>query len=215
MWSLNTIFPIKLALGEIKNLEIRENNAAYQELLNCAKGYADRYQKLNIGQIPGVEAARELFHSIGLDPTKRRPSSEALLRRALKNKDMYSINPLVDLGNWCSLEFLLPICVYDANKIKGDVNIRLGKEGESYLGHNNREVNLSGRFTIADASGPFGSPMTDSVRTAVYEKTKQAILTIFAPGSYSTELLNKRMHVFLERAINFCNGEIIKQEILE
>ena len=127
-----------------------------------------------------------------MDPIKHRPSSEALLRRALKGKNYFSINTLVDLGNWCSLDFLLPICVYDADKTEGDITARLGHESESYYGHNNREINLYNRYLIADKKGPFGSPITDSIRTAINEKTKNAILIIFAPENYEDNLLKKQ-----------------------
>ncbi|HPR17358.1 MAG TPA: phenylalanine--tRNA ligase beta subunit-related protein, partial [Candidatus Cloacimonadota bacterium] len=153
--------------------------------------------------------------AIGMDPTKHRPSSEALLRRALKGLEYYSINTLVDIGNWCSLEFLLPICVYDADKIMGQVTARLGREDESYLGHNNREVNLHNRFVIADAKGPFGSPVTDSIRTAVDVNTKNAILIIFSPQDYDENMLKKQMLIFAERVKEICGGEKTNSFILK
>ena len=53
-------------------------------------------------------AVRGMFRRTGLDPTKRRPSSEALLRRVRKGEALPRINSLVDVCNWCSLEFQLP-----------------------------------------------------------------------------------------------------------
>jgi DNA/RNA-binding domain of Phe-tRNA-synthetase-like protein len=38
----------------------------------------------------------------------------------------------VDVCNWCSLEFQLPYGLYDAAHVEGDVELRLGREGESY-----------------------------------------------------------------------------------
>ncbi|MDA1185968.1 MAG: hypothetical protein O2930_15165 [Acidobacteria bacterium] len=54
---------------------------------------------------PGALAAvRTMYRRVGLDPTKRRPSSEALLRRVSKGDALPRINSMVDVCNWCSLE---------------------------------------------------------------------------------------------------------------
>jgi DNA/RNA-binding domain of Phe-tRNA-synthetase-like protein len=51
-------------------------------------------------------AVRAMYKRVGLDPTKTRPSSEALLRRVRRR--LPRINSMVDVCNWCSLEFQLP-----------------------------------------------------------------------------------------------------------
>ena len=209
MWKIESNTPIKLAVIDIINITVTQKKTAYNKLLKCAAEYAQKYQNINIGEVQDVKNARQLFRAIGIDPTKHRPSSEALLRRALKGKDYFSINTLVDLGNWCSLNFLLPICAYDADKIEGDITVRLGKEGESYFGHNNREVNLHNRYLIADEKGPFGSPIADSVRTAVDENTKNTILIIFAPGNFDEGLLKKQAEIFAERVMDICGGKVM------
>ncbi|MBN1560787.1 hypothetical protein EH223_01795 [candidate division KSB1 bacterium] len=114
-WTMTTQLPVQLAVAEIKDVRVGKNTTAYDRLAACARRYADLYQGTP-GDIPGVQNARQFFRAIGIDPTKRRPSSEALLNRALKNKELYSVNVLVDIGNWCSLDFLLPTCIYDVNK---------------------------------------------------------------------------------------------------
>ena len=50
-------------------------------------------------EVPGAADARTLYKALGLDPTKTRPSNEALLRRALKGESLYRINTLVDALN--------------------------------------------------------------------------------------------------------------------
>ena len=73
-----------------------------------------------------VTAVRTMHKRIGLDPTKTRPSSEALLRRVRKGDPLPRINSMVDVCNWCSLEFQLPYGLYDAAHIDGDVELRWG-----------------------------------------------------------------------------------------
>src|SRR5262252_5432906 len=75
-------------------------------------------------------AVRTMYKRVGLDPTKTRPSSEALLRRVRRGDPLPRINSMVDVCNWCSLEFQLPYGLYDAANVEGDIELRLGREGE-------------------------------------------------------------------------------------
>ena len=84
------------------------------------------------------QAVRAMYRRIGLDPTKTRPSSEALLRRVRKGDRLPRINTLVDICNWCSLEFQLPYGLYDVAALEPPVTLRMGHPGESYPGYPER-----------------------------------------------------------------------------
>jgi len=128
-----------------------------------------------------IAAVRTMYKRVGLDPTKTRPSSEALLRRVRRGDSLPRINSMVDVCNWCSLEFQLPYGLYDASRIDGDVELRIGSDGESYPGIRKDDVNVGGRITLADTQGPFGNPTSDSARTMVTTSTTRALLVVFAP----------------------------------
>ena len=128
-----------------------------------------------------IAAVRTMYKRVGLDPTKTRPSSEALLRRVRRGDPLPRINSMVDVCNWCSLEFQLPYGLYDASHIDGDVALRIGQDGESYPGIRKDDVHVGGRITLADARGPFGNPTSDSARTMVTTATTRALLVVFAP----------------------------------
>ena len=132
--------------------------------------------------------ARKLYRSLGMDPTRHRPSSEALQRRVAKGKPFPRINALVDGINFCSLNLMLPFGGYDLDKVSGAVVLRVGKEGESYEGIGKPQVNLAGRLTLADDEGPFGNPSADSYRTRITPATKRALVTIFAPAALARAL---------------------------
>jgi DNA/RNA-binding domain of Phe-tRNA-synthetase-like protein len=136
-----------------------------------------------------VAAVRTMYKRIGLDPTKTRPSSEALLRRIRKGDPLPRVNSLVDVCNWCSVEFQLPYGLYDAAHVEGDITLRLGAEGESYPGIRKDVVHVAGRMTLADARGPFGNPTSDSARTMVTTATERAIVVVFAPGDTAPQRL--------------------------
>jgi len=135
-------------------------------------------------EIPGLDPARRLYRAFGVDPTRTRPSSEALLRRVVQDRPLPKILNAVDLCNLCALRFLLPIGLYDARAIRGAVTLRRGGPGEAYQGVRKDDVHLEGRLVLADEEGPFGNPTADSLRTCVTPATVALWMVIFAPSSY-------------------------------
>jgi DNA/RNA-binding domain of Phe-tRNA-synthetase-like protein len=131
--------------------------------------------------IPGVAETRALFHQLDMDPTKTRPSSEALLRRVLQGKGLPRVNAAVDVCNLCSLEHQIPLGLYDRDLVRGSVRVRVGREGEGYPGIRKQRVNLSGRLLLADDDGPFGAPTSDSLRTAVTGRSRNILVVLFCP----------------------------------
>ena len=146
-----------------------------------------------------IAAVRTMYKRVGIDPTKRRPSSEALLRRVRKGEPLPRINSMVDVCNWCSLECQLPYGLYDADRIEGDVVLRLGVEGESYAGIRKDDVHVGGRITLADRIGPFGNPTSDSARTMVTTATRRGLVVVFAPIEVEARRLEHVLAATAER----------------
>jgi DNA/RNA-binding domain of Phe-tRNA-synthetase-like protein len=150
-----------------------------------------------------IAAVRTMYKRVGLDPTKTRPSSEALLRRVRKGDSLPRINSMVDVCNWCSLECQLPYGLYDAAHIEGDVELRIGRPGESYPGIRKDAVHVDGRIALADRLGPFGNPTSDSARTMVTTATTQAMLVVFAPTEVDAKHLARVLDATSRRMTEF------------
>jgi DNA/RNA-binding domain of Phe-tRNA-synthetase-like protein len=153
------------------------------------------------------QAVRTMYRRIGLDPTKTRPSSEALLRRVRKGDRLPRINTLVDVCNWCSLEFQLPYGLYDVAAIVPPVELRIGVPGEQYAGIRKDVVNVGDRMTLADAEGPFGNPTSDSARTMVTVGTRSVLAVVFAPADTTDARLARVLDLTAERLLAFAGGE--------
>jgi DNA/RNA-binding domain of Phe-tRNA-synthetase-like protein len=139
-------------------------------------------QAARSGDLPPVDRARELYRKFGVDPTRIRPSSEALLRRLKKGESLPRINSLVDIANALSVQLQVPVGLYDLEKTKGtELVIRLGKDGEGYTGIGKEHVNVAGRICVADADGPCGNPSADSARTMITTSTENAAWIYFLP----------------------------------
>jgi DNA/RNA-binding domain of Phe-tRNA-synthetase-like protein len=135
----------------------------------------------NLAEAEPVKAVRTMFREWGMDPSKYRPSSEALLRRVVQGKGLYFISNIVDLVNLGSIETGWPYGCYDRVKLDPPIVLRQGAPGESYERVGKEMWHLEGRPTLADAKGPFGSPVSDSVRTMITHSTRDLLVVIYAP----------------------------------
>lgn len=159
--------------------------------------------------IPGVAETRALFHRLDIDPTKTRPSSEALLRRVLQGKGLPRVNPAVDVCNLCSLEHQLPLGLYDREAVRGAIRVRVGGEGEGYPGIRKQRVNLQGRLLLADEDGPFGAPTSDSARTSVGINAHQLVVAVFCPRERGGDQLTAALESIADRLTRYCAASIL------
>lgn len=172
----------RVGILEMEGLTVKESPEELKTLLNTlADDFARKYKDAPLGEIPTVRTIRTIFHKAGLDPTRYRPSSESLLRRAVKGKGLYLINSVVDLINYFSLKMLCPMGLYDADKLKPPIEWRIGQPGESYEGIGRDRLNLEHFPLLVDQEGPFGSPISDSMRTRVTEECTRILWITFAP----------------------------------
>ncbi len=80
--------------------------------------------------------------------------SPAWLQQKLKAIGLRPISTLVDITNLMTIGYNRPLHVYDADKLKGDITVRLSKEGESFDALNDKSYTLQNNMTaITDQSG--------------------------------------------------------------
>ncbi len=167
---------IEFTAFELDELEVTEPREDFElEVARATQG-------ARTGAVGDPARARALYRKFGMDPTKVRPSSEALLRRLKKGEPLPRVNSLVDVANALSVQLQVPVGLYDLDKAVGEeLTIRLGREGETYTGIRKDSVNVAGRICIADAKGPCGNPTSDSERTMITTDTQRAAWVYFLP----------------------------------
>jgi DNA/RNA-binding domain of Phe-tRNA-synthetase-like protein len=141
-----------------------------------------RHALAPLSEHPTAAAVRALFRTAGCDPTRYRPSSEALLRRVLKGEELPPIHPLVDLNNCLSIELAVPCSVAVEGSFAPPVTLRAGGPGETYESLRG-PFNLEGKPLLADLAGPFSTPITDSQRGKVRTDTRRAWLVAYLPAA--------------------------------
>jgi len=172
---------IEVVTLELHELEVTEPREDFELEVKRAM------QLVRTGEVGDPAPARALYRRFGIDPTRVRPSSEALLRRLKKGEPLPRINSLVDVANALSVQLQVPVGLYDLDKVRGDeLVVRLGAEGESYTGIGKERVNVASRICVADAAGPIGNPTSDSARTMITTDTERAAWIYFLPVSDET-----------------------------
>jgi len=156
---------------------------------------------------PTLRAYRDFYWRVGIDPTKIRPASEALLRRVLQGKELPRINTLVDAYNLASMKTRIAIAAFDAAHTHGDITMRLARAGESFLGIGMEvPVVLKGVEVVCEDSEGLVAiyPHRDAHRTRVTLATEDTIfMTCGVPGIESGTLVQaaETTRDFVER---FC-----------
>lgn len=205
----------RLGLLALDGVSVRErDDALAAEIEAYGAEMRRRHGDGKSGDVPGAADARALYKALGLDPTKTRPSSEALLRRVLKGEPLYKINTLVDAMNLCSLRSQLPFGLYDLGRIEPPIVLRKGLPGQSYEGIRKAAVNIDGRPVLADAGGPFGNPTSDSARTMVTLETRAALVTVYAPASYAEGRLLDILKETESVLTRYCGGSGTERRVV-
>ncbi len=140
---------------------------------------------------PAIAATREAYKLCGKDPSRYRPSAEALRRRLLRGLELYRIDTLVDLINLVSLRTGYSIGGFDADKIQGSVlELGIGHAGEEFEGIGRGTLNIEGLPVWRDGKGGIGTPTSDHERTKMDLGTRR-ILAIINGYDGNTEALER------------------------
>jgi DNA/RNA-binding domain of Phe-tRNA-synthetase-like protein len=197
----------RVGLLVLEGVSVKQTDPALDaEVDRTCASFRERYGEGKSSEVPGAADARTLYKALGIDPTKTRPSNEALLRRALNGESLYRISTLVDALNLVSLREQLPFGLYDLDRVKPPVVLRRGSAGEGYEGIRKGFVNVEARPVLVDAEGPFGNPTSDSARTCITLETKTALVVAYAPAGYHPGRLRDVLDRTAETLVRFCGG---------
>lgn len=170
-WAGLTTSPVKGAWED----DLAALRAAVLERVRERPDYAD------LPSHPAAARIRRLFREAGTDPTRHRPSSEALLRRLLKGDEIPAIHPFVDLSNCVSAELAVPCCVMAEGTFEPPFRFRAGAAGERYESLRG-PFNLEGKPLLCDAHGPLDCPITGNAKVKVAQDTNASWFVAYLPA---------------------------------
>jgi len=194
--NLKNNYKIHLVYFEIFNLNNSIKNYSLKRISNeLILKIKNLYKLENLIEDPIIKAYRQFYWSkLKIDPTKIRPSGEALIRRILQGKELPVIILFVDIYNLASAFTKIPIGAYDSDKINGNIILRKAKNGDKFIAIGNKEIILNGNELITiDEKGTILSqfPYRDAENTKISENSKNIFIACYGiEGIIKEELFN-------------------------
>ena len=167
-----------------------------------------------VAELESIRGVRAMFRAWGVDPSRYRPSAEALLRRVVQGKGLYRVSNVVDINNLGSIETGWPYGSYNRAAIEPPVALRLGATGEKYEGIGKQTWHLERRPVLADRRGPFGSPISDSTRTMITESVSAVLAVIFAPAQSDAASLEQAVERHARRLERFAGARVARAAVV-
>lgn len=149
IWDLavvQQIDPFCIGLGIIKDVKVFKT----PENLSLIEKEVFEYVKSTsiidlIKESPIIKAYRRFsWKFLGIDPTKVRPSGEALIRRVLKNQEIPIIKNVVYAINLASVKTQLSFSGFNLDRINPPLIVRYAHPGEFFQGIGTRRRDLNG-----------------------------------------------------------------------
>ncbi|RJR28416.1 lysine--tRNA ligase [Candidatus Microgenomates bacterium] len=206
-------FPsITVGIAIIKNVTVTKENSGLQEeidlFLDSIKGLTTE----TLGKFPEIQSYRKIYKETGIDWHSRRPSPEALLRRVVLNKGLYSINSCVDAYNLVVMRNRVSSGAFNLNAIKFPTELRFARAGESIhlLGDEEPTPYKTGEIAYFDAIGGFNIDFNyrDAKRTKVDEQTKNLWINIDGVYEITRAQVEKTLQETIDLITKYCGGTV-------
>jgi DNA/RNA-binding domain of Phe-tRNA-synthetase-like protein len=126
---------LAICIGTIIKVRNEKKNEQIKRLRKSV--FEEVRAKYNIETLkddPIVRAYRDFYWKLDVDPTKTRPSGEALLRRVLHGDGFPNISTVVDAYNLASMKTIVPISGFDADRLNLPLQFRFAGSGEAFMG---------------------------------------------------------------------------------
>ena len=197
---------------KLENLKIRKSSQDFLEFREKKlEEVKENFSLEKLKDNPIIRSYRDFYWRIDIDPTKIRPSSEALIRRVLQGRKLPLINNLVDAYNLASILTLISMGAYDLRKIKGKLRIRYSNN-EEFRGIGGKSYISNAEIVIADEEKIVCIfPYRDSDITKITEETKEAIIVLCGVKGIEHSYLRSAAEQTLEIVERFCdcNGYLL------
>lgn len=187
------------------------DDALWCEIDSRVAAYREAYTVDSVKDIDAIRATRDAYRALGKDPSRYRPSAEALCRRVLRGMQLYRVSTVVDLVNLVSMETGYSIGGFDADKIVGDrLVLGVGRDGEPYEGIGRGPLNIASLPVYRDGAGGIGTPTSDNERTKIDLATSHLLLIVNSYGATSPDDAAEELEALLLKYASASNIDKVK-----
>jgi DNA/RNA-binding domain of Phe-tRNA-synthetase-like protein len=203
---------LAICIGIINGIKPEKDNSELHKLKEVVyKEVRAEYTVEVLKDNPVVRIYRDFYWKLGVDPTKTRPSGEALLRRVLHGNELPNISTVVDAYNLASLKTVIPISGFDSDRVSPPFEVRFGKDDEVFVGIDmDKPMPLTGKtLVLADKNRVLCIyPYRDSDYTKIGMQTRNAIIVGYGASGIAENQLKEAVETTLSFIEQFSDGEI-------
>jgi DNA/RNA-binding domain of Phe-tRNA-synthetase-like protein len=205
---------LKIGVLVVKNCN---NTRVSQEIMNLIKEYQEiikgNYASETLSQEPKINAWRKAYFSFGAKPKEHKSSVENLYKMVLNRVELRHINKIVDIYNYISLKYMLPVGGEDLDKIKGEIELTYVGEREKpilLLGDKEPKTPKPGEVIYKDEEGAICRRFNwrEADRTKLTEETKNVVLVVECLPPADESELNAALIEIKELSKKYCGGEV-------
>ena len=204
----NPLIIVSLIIQGARNSVSKEFD---ENLYSLARNAVEGISLKEVKNDPILRAYRDFYWKVcKIDPTKIRPSAEALIRRVLREKPLPNISQIVNAYNVASIESRISIGAYDVNSLVPPLMVRNAYDNEKFLGIGMSEPKLlsSDMLILSDAEQPINIL---PYRDADHSKITPATTDILLIGTGVWGMKEEEVLAGIERAaeliIQYCGGK--------
>ena len=203
-------FPdLNILTTSIENVTVTPKSSSLEEFKKeFISEIKSSYTLETLKDVPELRLYRDFFWKIGIDPTKVRPASEALIRRVVQGKPLPTINTLVDTYNLASMESRIPLAAFDSDKISPDLLLRFAVKNEQFTGIGMKSpVLLEGNELVIESGDDIIAlyPHRDADKSKVTLSTRAVLIVVCGVPGIPGESLRNARTVAEEYIIRFCS----------
>ncbi len=210
-------FDIRVGTAELKGLRQneKENSEISREIAAVEAELKSKYEIDEVKDIGTLRMQRDFFWRLGVDPTKDRPASEALLRRILANKGLPRVSAIVDTYNLASVKTLLTFSAFDLERIEPPLSVRFSREDEVVTLIGNRKKKLTGKeIVLTDSAKILCVYVHGDVNvTKVTDSTRDVLLVAYGIPGMSKEELKEGMSVAAGYIKRLAGGKVVRVDV--
>lgn len=201
----------------VSSITVERTSAELEELKDeVARDIRETYDLEALRSDERIRKYRDFFWRLGIDPTKIRPASEALIRRVLAGKPIPRINTAVDAYNLASMKHNIAIGSFDRDAFSGRLTIRWASAGEEFVGIGMEEPKvLSGKEIVISDDEKLVAvyPYRDADSTKVTTRTGNIFSLMCGVPGIRRGVLLEAAETTISHITRFCggSGEILAQ----
>ncbi len=197
-------------------VEAIDNEGTSEEIINLIrekeKEIRSNFNTETLSRNPKIDAWRKAYSSFGAKPKKYKCSVENLYRMILRGIEIRHINKIVDIYNYISIKYIIPVGGDDIDKVNGDITLKFAQGNESFTELNSEETKnpKEGEVVYVDEKEVLCRRWNwrECDKSKIIEGTKNVTLVVEGLPPTTEEKVERIIGELSRLVQKFCGGKV-------